>query len=226
MTKFTKWRAVVFDLDGTLVDSAPDIRVALNRTLAEAGRPALSLDEVKLMVGDGARTLVERGFAAGGRRLDQIELERHYRCFLAFYEGPAAANLTIAYPGVAETLECLEAEGLRLAVCTNKPAGPTRDVLERLSLAPFFAAVVTPETVPAPKPDPSHLLAALAALGATPSAAVMVGDSANDMAVARNAGTAAVAVSYGYPRMDPRQLGADLLIDRMADLPAALARLA
>ena len=219
------FRAVVFDLDGTLVDSAPDIRAALNRTLAEAGRPALGLDAVKLLIGVGARRLVARGFAETGRALDDGDLEAHYQHFLGFYEGAGAAALTRPYPGVIETLERLAAEGLRLGLCTNKPAQATADVLQRLALAPFFAAVVTPEGVAAPKPAAAHLLAVLAALDAEPGEAVMVGDNANDVAVARAAGTAVVAVRYGYPRMAPEALGADLLIDAMSALPAALERL-
>ncbi len=206
-------------------NSAADIRRALNRTLAAAGRPALELDAVKLLIGDGAERLVARGFAASGAALDAPGLECHYRQFLAFYGEPGAADLTRPYPGVRETLQHLAGDGLKLGLCTNKPRGATANVLQHLSLAPFFAAVATPEDVAAPKPDPAHLLAVLALLDATPAAAVMVGDSANDVAAARGAGTRVVAVSYGYPRMAPERLGADLLIDRMAELPAALERL-
>ncbi|HUI16158.1 MAG TPA: phosphoglycolate phosphatase [Alphaproteobacteria bacterium] len=219
------FRAVVFDLDGTLVDSAPDIATALNRTLAAAGRAAVTLAAVKTMIGDGAKRLVARGFAATGDGLGEAALERHYRDFLACYEGADAVALTRPYPGVIETLALLQSEGLRLGLCTNKPAQATRDVLQQLALAPYFAAVITPEEVGAPKPDPAHLGAVLAALDAAPADAVMVGDNANDVAVARAAGTAVVAVAYGYPRMDPHALGADVLIDAMSELPAALTRL-
>jgi phosphoglycolate phosphatase len=219
------FRAVVFDLDGTLIDSAPDIHLALNRTLAEAGRDGVTLDAVKRMVGDGAERLVESGFAATGQALTGATLRRSYERFLVHYEGPGAARLTRPYPGVPETLARLAGEGLRLGLCTNKPAGPTADVLRQLNLAKYFGAVVTPEQVPAHKPNPAHLMAVLRSLGAAQSESVMVGDNANDVATARGADVPVIAVSYGYPRMAPEALGADILIDRITALPDALRRL-
>ncbi|HYB11400.1 MAG TPA: phosphoglycolate phosphatase [Alphaproteobacteria bacterium] len=220
-----KFRAVVFDLDGTLIDSAPDIHRALNRTLAEAGRGGVTLDEVKRMIGDGAERLVERGFAATGKAVDGAALHQSYKRFLSYYEGPDAAGLTLPYPGVPETLERLQRQGLRLGICTNKPERSTVDVLRQLDLEKYFLAVVTPEHAPAHKPHPAHLLAVLSRLGAAQTESVMVGDSANDVATARRAGVPVIAVSYGYPRTAPEALGADLLIDRMAALPDALRHL-
>lgn len=217
-----KLRAVVFDLDGTLIDSAPDIRAALNRVLAEAERPALDLATIKLLVGDGARSLVARGFETAGGALAPPALDAAYARFLALYEGPDATGLTRPYPGVVETLGRLRDDGFKLGVCTNKPDRATEEVLDRLDLARFFDAAIGPDHVPARKPDPAHLQAVLAALAVERDAAVMVGDNANDVAVARAAGVPVVAVSYGYPRMAPQALGADVLIDRMTDLPAAL----
>ncbi|HLI14319.1 MAG TPA: phosphoglycolate phosphatase [Alphaproteobacteria bacterium] len=221
-----KRRAIVFDLDGTLIDSVPDIHRTLNRVLDEAGRHPVGIEAVKLMVGDGARVLVEKGFAATGPALDAASLDRAYGRFLACYEGPETAGLTRPYPGVRATLEWLLDRGFRLGICTNKPKTATADVLDRLDLARFFDAVVTPEQVSAHKPHPAHLLATLAVLRAEPAEAVMVGDNANDVAVAHGAGVPVIAVTYGYPRMAPADLGADLLIDEMAALPAALDRLA
>ncbi len=220
-----KRTAIVIDLDGTLVDSVPDLRAALNALLAEEGRPALSVDEVKGMVGDGATKLVERGFAATGAAADADALAALVRRFLGLYEGHAALH-TRPYPGVPETLRRLSAEGLRLGICTNKPYAATLEVLEALDLRRFFAVVTGGDSLnEVRKPDPRMLLTTLARMDATPEAAVMVGDNANDVAVAHGAGVPVIAVTYGYPKMPPERLGADLLIDRFDQLPTALARL-
>jgi phosphoglycolate phosphatase len=215
----------VFDLDGTLVDSAPDIRAALNRTLAESGLKPVALPAVRRMIGDGAEQLVARGYAARGEALQGKALERRFRRFLEFYRGDGVATLTRPYPGVVETLATLQAAGFRLGVCTNKPAVATRAVLERLDLASYFAATVSSDEVAVHKPDPSHLKAVLASLDVDARAAVMVGDNKNDVVMARAARVAVVAVAYGYPGQDPASLGADLLIERFDRLPAALRHL-
>src|SRR4051812_27214903 len=147
--------AFIFDLDGTLVDSVPDLRAALNEVLRERGRRPLAADEVRRMVGDGVPALVERGLAATG---DTKELEAAEARFLALYEAAPAA-LTRAYPGVPETLARLVASGARLGVCTNKPQKATIGVLEGVGIAGFFTAILGGDAVPSKKPDPRHLLA-------------------------------------------------------------------
>ena len=216
-------RAVLFDLDGTLIDSLPDIAAAVNRLLGATDRPPLSDAEIRMMIGDGASTLVERVFAARGGLPGPVAplLAR----FLAEYE-PRAAEATRPFPGVAKTLTTLKASGLALGVCTNKPSGATTEVLTALGLAGFFAAVIGGDETPALKPDPRHVLAVLERLGVTADRAVLVGDSINDIKAARAAGLPTVAVSFGYTRIPPRQLGADVVIDHFDDLPRALAELA
>jgi phosphoglycolate phosphatase len=217
-------RAVVFDLDGTLIDSAGDLTDAVNRLLAEESRPPLGLAAVKGMIGDGARRLVERALAASGPEAPDAALDGLTARFLGHYEGHGAV-LTRPYPGVPETLAALKAAGRRLGVCTNKPGGPTREILAELGLAPFFDAVMGGDETPARKPDPIHLLAVAAALGAGAASAVLVGDNENDAAAARAAGMPLILVAYGYARVPLAELPAAAVIARFADLPAALERL-
>ena len=217
-------RAIVFDLDGTLVDSAGDIRRALNRLLAEEGRRPISLAETRSVIGDGVPKVVERGFAKTGPRPDAAALGGLVERFRGLYAAEATRT-TRPYPGVIETLARLEAEGHRLALCTNKFVGLAQQILDALGLAGFFRVVIGADSTPARKPDPLPLTTALARLGASPERAVMVGDSAVDVTTARRAGLPVVAVTYGYPRMAPERLGADRLIETFPGLPAALASL-
>src|SRR5215831_443319 len=158
------FRFVVFDLDGTLIDSAPDLRAAANTVLAEAGRPPLDLATIRSFVGDGVRKLIERAFAATGPALDTAALDAAAQRYTALYEA-AASVLTRPYDGVPETLGRLRARGLKLAVCTNKPVAASHVVLRELGLAPFFDAVSGGDSVARRKPDPMHVLDALERIG-------------------------------------------------------------
>ena len=183
----------VFDLDGTLVDSVPDIHAALNRLMAAHGEPPFTLQEVVGFIGDGVPTLLARAFAARGREPDATALSG----FLADYEASAALH-TRPFEGIPAVLEALKADGWRLAVCTNKPAAAAHVVLEALDLSRHFAAVGGGDSFPVRKPDPAHLLAVLRAAGGDPTRAVMIGDHHNDIAAARGAGVAPVFVAWGY----------------------------
>ncbi len=218
-------RAVVFDLDGTLVDSVPDIQAALNWLMAREGRRELDRVEVAGMVGDGVPKLVERALLATGGFPD-AGLEPTIEIFAAHYEAHAAA-LTKPFPGVMQALTDLRDAGCLLGVCTNKPQGATGEILEALDLAPFFKAVAGGDTVPgARKPDPRHLMHVLDGMGTQPSETVMVGDSHNDINVAKAAGVPTVAVTFGYAHGPVDQLGADVLIDHFDELVPALRKLA
>jgi phosphoglycolate phosphatase len=217
-------RFVILDLDGTLIDSAPDLREAANHVLAAAGRTPLDLPTVTRFIGDGVRKLVERAFAATGPALDEAALDRVTADFTARYEA-AASVLTRPYPGVPDTLARLRAAGLRLAVCTNKPAAAAGLVLRELGLAPLIDAVSGGDAVARRKPHPDHVRDALARIGGTPREAAMVGDSEPDIAAGKAAGLVTVAVTYGYARVAPAALGADRLIDRFGALEAALREL-
>jgi phosphoglycolate phosphatase len=209
--------ALVFDLDGTLVDSAPDLHRSLNAVLAEQGRAQVSLADIRAMVGDGAAKLVERGFADTGAPCAAAVLPGLVERFLVHYAAGRHA-MTTAFPGVVETLTELRARGCRLGVCTNKPFRPSMEILEALGLSQFFGAVTGGDSLPVRKPDPRHLLGTLELLGTSADAAVMIGDTANDVAVARAAGVPSVVVSYGYTRVPAAELGGDVLIDTFGEI--------
>ncbi len=183
--------ALVFDLDGTLIDSAPDLLAALNRVLAARRLPALDGKALRSMIGDGAKALVERGFAAHGRQAGPADLAD----FLADYEENATVE-TVVYPGMTEALIQLAGSGYRLAICTNKPVSAAAIILERLALKPFFPVLIGGDSTPFRKPDPRHLAGAVAELGG--GAAVMIGDHENDMAAARGLGVPSIFAAWGY----------------------------
>ena len=213
--------AVVFDLDGTLIDSAPDVVAALNRLLAEEGRRMVGLDEGRLMVGEGARALVERGFIATGPEAGPAALDDLTRRYIAIYRCDPVVE-TIVYPGVVEVLKLLAASGVAMGVCTNKPDEMSRLVLEALGLADYFGAVVGGDALPVKKPDAGHLNAVVKRLAAKAESTIYVGDSITDAQTAHEADIPFIAVTYGYSRVSPQELGAEFLIDSFADLPAAL----
>ena len=217
-----KQSALVFDLDGTLVDSLPDLAATLATTLGEIGAPGLTSETVRGMIGDGTTALVARALAASG--LPASLLSERLARFLALYEA-ALARLTRPYPGVVETLRSLQAAGRRLAVCTNKPQRATLAVLRGTGLDGFFASVVGGDVLAVKKPDPAHLIAALDGIGATSDNAIMIGDNENDVAMAKAAGVPVILVRYGYHRVPLATLAADIQIDAFAALPQAIARL-
>jgi phosphoglycolate phosphatase len=214
-------RAAVFDLDGTLVDSVPDLAAALNRVLAEAGLPPQPVDAVARMVGHGVARLVERGFAAAGAPLDLAALPRWVERFLAFYADDLSAR-TRPYPGVPEALDALAAAGWRLGVCTNKPTRLAVGLLDALGLGGRFGAVMGGDAAPERKPHPASLLMTLDRLGVPASAAVFVGDSETDVLTARAAGVPVALVRGGYTAAPVEALGADAVVDDLAALPALL----
>ncbi len=212
---------LVFDFDGTLIDSAPELQHCLNAVLTEHGRSALPVEAVKTMIGNGVKKLVERGFnATGGAPAD---LDATMEQFMAhYYAAPVEDTL---YDGVRPTLGLLRDAGHRIAICTNKPYRATMRILKGLEIADYFEAVAGGDSFPVRKPDPGHLLGVLEILGTTPSHAIMIGDSPNDIGCAIAAEVRSVAVTYGYSNVPHAELGADVLIDRFDALPDALANL-
>lgn len=206
-------RSILFDLDGTLVDSAPDLIGALDALLASHGRDPVGLAGGRTMIGEGAARLVERGFAAKGGLPRPVETL--VPDFVALYER-RLVDLTRPYPGVEETLEALARRGFTLGLCTNKPDHATRKMLDALGLARFFASVVGGDGVRKPAPEP--VLRCLAGLDTPPEQALFVGDSPVDHAAARAAGLRVALVSFGYTAIPVREIGADHVIDRMTEL--------
>ena len=209
--------AILFDLDGTLVDSLPDLAWAINQLLAELGRKPATLADVRTWVGDGVSVLVERCLDATGGPTER-PLADAVKCYLGYYRAHAAVD-TRAFPGVLKTLAALRAAGHPLGVCTNKPTDLSVLLLDALGMSDFFMAVVGGDGAPERKPHPGHLLATLDAMGAGDRKALMVGDSLNDVAAAKAAGIPVVAVSFGYTRVPVDAMGADVVIDDFADLP-------
>lgn len=208
-------KLAVFDLDGTLVDSAPDIHAALNRLMASRGLAPFDRAEVVAMIGDGVPALLRKAFSARGLAPDEAALAS----FTEDYTAHAAAE-TRAFAGIPEALAALEAAGWELAVCTNKPAAATSELLGSLGLLPRFRALGCGDSFSVRKPDPGHLLATIAAAGATPEASVMIGDHHNDVAAARGAGVPCLFVGWGYG--PPAMAEGAPIIAEPGGLPAAL----
>lgn len=217
MSKFI----LLFDLDGTLVDTLPDLTDALNEVLRERGYAALAPAEVKPMIGDGMPMLLQRGFAARGAAGEAKAMQPR---FIEIYEANSA-NLSRPYPGVPETLAALRARGYATAVATNKPQHATGELLRALGLANLFDSYAGGDRFAVKKPNAGHLLGLLDSLGGDPSRAAMIGDSENDALSARAAAMALILMRYGYARTDPAQLGADRVLDRFDELPETLAAL-
>jgi phosphoglycolate phosphatase len=216
-----RFRTIVFDLDGTLADTAGDIAAALNHALAGLGRPTLSLDGVRGMVGHGGRVLIERALAATGG-MDEAALAAGFSSFIAYYDAHVCEH-SFAYRGVTEALDALRDQGISLAVCTNKPVHLAHGLIAALGWNDRFAAIIGGDTLPTTKPDPAMLHRAIERAGGGPAA--MVGDSIVDVQTARAAGVPCVAVSFGFADRPADQLGADAVIDGFDELLPALARL-
>jgi phosphoglycolate phosphatase len=215
---------IAFDLDGALVDTAPDILGALNRLLTREGLPPVSAEEPAAYIGHGVGYAVERVFHRAGAVLEQARLPGLVAAFREDYLAHIADE-SRPYPGCLEALGTLRDARARLCVCTNKQTYLSRALLDRLGMSSCFDAVVGQDLAPAGKPDPRHLEAAVAAAGGDLRRAIMVGDAAPDAGAARAAGVPLILVSFGYSDRPPADLEPDILIDHFDELPSACARL-
>ena len=211
---------VVFDLDGTLVDTAPDLCAALNHALGVLGRPGIDAATVRHLVGHGARALIERGLAETGGG-DEASIARALPAFLDYYADHIADG-SRPFDGTEAALDALAAAGVVAAICTNKPVALAVQLVDALGWSGRFAAVLGGDSLPVKKPDGAHVLATVAAAGGDASGAIFVGDTAVDVAAARAAGLPVVVVSFGFAAVTAGTLGADAVIDHFDALLPAL----
>jgi len=221
----SRFDTVIYDLDGTLIDSAKDMQVAVSRVLADHGLPPVSEDDVRIFMGQGSKVTMGKAFGKFGKTLDDGALSAVTREFVRYYEADPVSNTT-AFPGVVETVARFARLGLKQGVCTNKFETPSRMILEHLKLMPPISDLAGADTFPVRKPDPRHILMLVARMGGAPDRAVMVGDTIHDVEAAHGAGLPAVLVSWGYTATPARELGAEAVIERFDALPGALEKLA
>ena len=217
----TSSRIVVFDLDGTLVDTAPDLINALNFILAREGLPPVPLHSARNMIGAGARKLLERGLELDGRTVSLAELDRLTGDFISHY-AEHIADASRPFDGLEAALDDLESAGYRFAVCTNKLEWLSKRLLDRLNLSPRFSAICGADTFGVSKPDPAILRQTVARAGGELKSAIMVGDAGPDVGVARRAGVPVICVSFGYTEVPVADLKPDRIIDHMDELRGAI----
>lgn len=215
---------IVFDLDGTLVDTAPDLVRALNQTMDLEGLPRVKLETVRALVGQGAPVLIERAAALRGVAFTEQRLESLTGEFIGFYRADIARE-SKPFPGVLQAMDDLAARGAKFAVCTNKRTDLSQQLLETLGIGERFSAIVGPDAVTHRKPHPEHYQAAVARAGGTVRRSVMVGDTATDVGAARAAGAPSIVVRFGYCDGACETLGADAVIDQYSDLAPLCRRL-
>ncbi|HMM93075.1 HAD family hydrolase [Bradyrhizobium sp.] len=214
-------RTIVFDLDGTLVDTAPDLIAALNYVLDREGLPPVPFESARSMIGAGARKLIERGLEVDGRVTSADDLNRLTREFVDYY-ADHIADASRPFDGLEAALDELAAQGCRFAVCTNKLEWLSKRLLDQLDLSRRFSAICGADTFGIAKPDPIILQQTVARAGGTIGATIMVGDAGPDVGVARRAGVPVIGVEFGYTDVPIAELKPDRLIGHMRDLPAAV----
>ena len=221
----SRFDTIVYDLDGTLIDSARDMCVAVSRVLADHGLPPINDEDARQFMGEGSKVTMRRAFAKCGRTLDEAEASAVTAAFVRYYEADPVSH-TIAFDGVADVLARFDRLGLKQGVCTNKFETPSRMILSALKLMPPIVDVAGADTFTVRKPDPGHILQLIDRIGGHRDRAVMIGDSIHDVAAAHAAGLPAVLVSWGYTATPASQLGAEAVIDHFGALPDALGQIA
>jgi phosphoglycolate phosphatase len=215
-------QTLVFDLDGTLIDTAPDLVDTLNVVFAREGLPAIDYNTARNLIGGGARGMIAHGIEAEGLVLTPVKLDRLFADFIAYYS-EHIADRSRPFPGLTDALDTLSARGHRLAVCTNKLERLALLLLNELKLAERFAFICGQDTFGIQKPDPEIFRRTVAAAGGDPQCAIMIGDSLTDIRTARAAGVPVIAVDFGYSENPVSELGPDRVISHFAQLPGSIA---
>ena len=221
MSNPIKAASIVFDLDGTLADTAPDLVRALNAVIAPEGMVPVPLEDVRHMVGRGARALLERAFSRQGKTVSDEKLDSLTSAFIDAYQADICIE-TRLFNGVRDTLEILAQRGARLSVATNKPHALAVALIETLDLTSQFERIVGADMAPRKKPDPAHIFAAA---GPNPGKIVMIGDSETDLQAGRNAGAPVILARFGYSDVPIETLNADRLVNNFSEIPEAVASL-
>ena len=222
---FSGW-TLVFDLDGTLVETAPDLHAALNHTLAHKGLAPVTLDTIRMMIGDGAKAMIRKGLTFHQAPIDQAEIDETLRPIFLDYYSAHITRLSTPFEDSMSCLSALQQDGATLAVCTNKAQGLAEQVLSGLQMDRQFKAIVGGDELPVKKPDAHHLFETIARSGGNPARAIMVGDSQTDEKAARNAGLPFVFVSFGYGTLSSQPYERLRSIDHWRDMQQALSQLA
>ena len=217
-------RAIIFDLDGTLVETSDEIWRALNHVLETSGRSPVPLEQALSYVGHGSRVLIERGFKATGAPVDPAIIDGLVARFISFYE-LHIGETSRPYPGLIAFLERCQRAGIVMGVCTNKFEGLSVKLLAVLEMSRFFGAVIGPDTIGIRKPDPRPYREALARIGAADFRSLMIGDSETDILTARNAGVPVIAVPFGYTPQPIASFGPDMVVDHYDQMWAAVTAL-
>jgi len=208
---------VVFDLDGTLIDTAHDLVASLNHTIGLEGLEPVGYGDLTHLVGHGGQVMIRRAFALRGREITDTELQRMLAVFVEHY-ADAMPGVSMPYPGLTDAMDRLAASGYRLAVCTNKMEGLARRLVDGLGLTARFSAITGGDTFAVRQPDAEHLLGTISRAEADPMRTVMIGDSLNDMLVARNAGVPSIGVPFGYSDVPVAELEPNHVIAHFDEL--------
>lgn len=212
---------IVFDLDGTLAETAPDLIWTLNAVLAEIDLPPIPFELARDLIGAGARALINRGLAADGRELGDEDVEKLFNRYLEIYETRLCVE-THLFEHVPESLDILKQRGHRMAVCTNKMEYHSQKLIDALGIAPYFSAICGRDTFAFCKPDARHLTHTVLKAGGDPAKAIMIGDSRTDIDTALNANLPSIGVPFGYTDTPMAALGPDVLISHFRELPDAV----